>query len=167
MKKRVFIVGLLLLMIVFSGCGKVDKGPKELGMAVFEALKAKDVDAYLDLCLTIKDKKFLIFLSELTMEEKKVQKALISTSRRAIYETKDIRTANFNDIASLSGWENAVVKKISLKKRFKEHGMLFYEEVIVKFKQSKLPDLKIGKIVKTRDKWKIMDDQALGFLSMI
>ena len=48
-----------------------------------------------------------------------------------------------------------------------EQGVIFYREVIVKFKQSALPDLKIKKVIKVKDKWKIMDEQVLGFMSMI
>ena len=167
MYKRLFIMSLLILIIFSIGCGQKGPDPRELGRSVIKSLQDKDVEAYLNNCLTIADKKFMIVSLKLSLKEKTAQMALIPTSRRDIYETNDMRTANFNDIASLAGWEKAVINKISLKKRIKEDGILFYEGIIVKFKQSVLPDLKIGRIVSVKGQWKIMDAKALTFLSMI
>ncbi|MBU1087650.1 MAG: hypothetical protein KKD05_09090 [Candidatus Omnitrophica bacterium] len=167
MKSRLLILGLIISITVFFGCAKSEEGPRKLGKDVFTALKAKNLDAYLDLCLTITDKKKIIFFSKLTKAEKKAQEDLISSASRDIFKIKDIRLRNFNDVASVDGWEKATVWKIVLKGKRNVYGIISYDEVIVKFKQAVLPDLKIGKVVNVRDIWKVMDDQALAFKSRI
>ncbi|MBU1042953.1 MAG: hypothetical protein KJ915_00960 [Candidatus Omnitrophica bacterium] len=167
MQKRLIILGLILSIAALFGCAKAEPGAIKLGNDVFLALKDKNLEAYLDLGLTHDDKKKLIFFAKLTKAEKKAQRDLLLTASRDILKIKNTRTMNFNYIASLSGWDKASVQKIILKGRREVQGILSYDEVILKFKQTVLPDLKIGKVVKVRDVWKIMDDEALAFKSMI
>lgn len=165
--KRFLVTGLVLLIVVLPGCGKDGKAPKELAVQVIECLKNKEINAYIDLCVTKEDKRFLIAASDLTLKEKTAQTALLSNTSRDIYEIKDVRISNFNDIASAKNMEKAVVRKIILRKKINEHGIISYDEVIVKFKDNMLPDLMIRKVVKVKDKWKIMDNEAMAFMSMI
>ncbi|MFH1062621.1 MAG: hypothetical protein V1747_07040 [Candidatus Omnitrophota bacterium] len=168
MKLMLRIIRMLIVIIAISGCAKSEPGLRILGEDVSMALKTKNIEAYLNLCVTIKDKKYLINSSELTFDEKRAQTALLSTTKRDLGRAREDRSANFNDISWVKGWDRAIVQKVVLGKRMNlSGGIMCYENIIVKFRKKTLPDLKIGKVVKVQGIWKIMDDHALSFMSRI
>jgi hypothetical protein len=167
MRFKILLIGLLIAVVAVSGCTSFEQGLKQLGKDVSEDLKTKNIEAYLNFCVTIEDKKYLIVASELTSDEKKTQLALLSTNVRDLNRAREDRSANFNDIAWQKGWEQAIVQKIILGKRLNQDGIICYEYIVVQFKKKILPDLRIGKVVKVKKIWKIMDDQALSFNSRI
>lgn len=167
MKLKSRILAVAISILIFSGCAHSEVGFKKLGEDVVMALQSKNFEAYLNFCLTDKDKKYLIALSDLTPAEKKAQTALISTNSRDMYKARESKIINFNDISSSEEWDRVTVHKFVLGKRINSNGIVFYENIAVKFKKKILPDLLIGKVVKVKDVWKIMDAQALSFKSRI
>lgn len=167
LKSQILAVAISISIFIFSGCAHSEEGFKKLGEDVVMALQSKNSEAYLNFCLTDKDKKYLIALSDLTSAEKKAQTALISTSSRDMYKARESKIINFNDISSSEEWDSVTVHKFILGKRINSNGIVCYENIAVKFKKKILPDLLIGKVVKVKDVWKIMDAQALSFKSRI
>lgn len=161
------LIGLLILTIAISGCAKEKNGPKKLGYDVARALKNKNFDSYNNLCVNIRDKRLLIYISDLSKAETKEQTSLLLEGREEIERIKNNRAFNFNDLAAMDEWEEAVISRVVLGKRTKVQGVIGYDSIIVKFKQKILPDLEIEKIVKIKENWKILKQDALSFKSRI
>ena len=158
--KYIYVITIFFGLALLS-CGGEVSSPKALGVQVFMALQNNDINAYLNLCGGVDEQIYLYNISDMSREDKKDYVKEMLDNRREYEDNLDEdRRDNFQEVQADYNWKEFELDHVELGDMDELHGIKFYSNVYVHFKNDRI--LEIDIVVKTQHGWKIMDDVALS-----